>query len=126
MITPDDGRLGGELPGWEYLKAHGYDELSKEGIMIEGWPVRFMPVANPLEQAAYANAQVKDVDGVPARVVLPEHLVAVMLKVGRLKDLARVEMFLSQRAVDLESLDDILDRHGLSEKFVDYHRKLRP
>jgi hypothetical protein len=29
--------------------------------------------------------------------MLAEHLVAIMLKAGRLKDFARVEMFLSQR-----------------------------
>jgi hypothetical protein len=105
------------------LKAHGYHELRKEGIMIEGWPVQFMPVANALEHEAYENAQEKDVDGVRVRVVLPEHLVAIMLKVGRLKDLARVEMFLSQRAVDLESLEDILQRHGLSERFAEYKKR---
>lgn len=125
VITPDDDRLVIELPGWEYLKAHGYDEISKEGIMIEGWPVQFMPVANPLEREAYENAKEKEVDEVRVRVALPEHLVAIMLSVGRLKDLARIEMFLAQRAVDLESLADILDRHGLSEKFEDYKRKLR-
>src|SRR5260370_3213814 len=72
VITPNaERRLVIELPGWEYLKAHGYDELRKEGIMIEGWPVQFMPVANALEREAYVNAQEKDVEGVRVRIVLP-------------------------------------------------------
>jgi hypothetical protein len=30
-----------------YLKARGYTEIRKEGIVVEGWPVQFMPVARP-------------------------------------------------------------------------------
>ena len=57
------------------------------------------------------------------RVVLPEHLVAIMLQVGRLKDLARVDMFLSQQGVDLEALNDILKRHGLADRFAEYQKR---
>lgn len=88
--------------------------------MIEGWPVQFMPVANPLEREAYLNAQEKDVDDLRVRVVLPEHLVAIMLKVGRLKDLARVEMFLSQQEVDIDALEDVARRHELYDKWVKF------
>jgi hypothetical protein len=119
VMTPED-RLVIELPGWEYLKARGYTEIRKEGIVVEGWPVQFMPVNNPLEREAYVNAQQVDNEGVRVRVVLPEHLVAIMLKVGRLKDLARVQMFLSQKAVDLDALEDIVRRHELLDKWADF------
>jgi hypothetical protein len=110
-----------EIPGLEYLKTRGYTEWRDEGIVIEGWPVQFMPASTPLEQEAYLNAQQKDVEGVTVRVVLPEHLVAIMLKVGRRKDLARVEMFLSQRAVNIETLKNILERHGLSDRLTEFN-----
>ena len=58
----------------------------------------------------------------PTRV-LAEHLVAIMLSVGRPKDLARIEMFLSQNAVKIEALEDLIQRHGLAEKWDDYKRK---
>ena len=119
VMTPED-RLVIELPGWEYLKARGYTEIRKEGIVVEGWPVQFMPVNNALEREAYVNGQQVDYDGVSVRVVLPEHLVAIMLKVGRLKDLARVQMFLSQKAVDLDALEDVVRRHGLLDKWTDF------
>ena len=119
VLTPDD-RLVIELPGWEYLKARGYTEIRNEGIVVEGWPVQFMPVANPLEREAYLNAQNLDYDGLMVRVVLPEHLVAIMLKVGRLKDLARVEMFLTQEEVDLDGLENVVRRHGLSVKWAEF------
>ena len=122
VLTPGD-RLVIELPGWEYLKARGYTEIRKEGIVVEGWSVQFMPVANPLEREAYLNAQNLDYDGLMVRVVLPEHLVAIMLKVGRLKDLARVEMFLTQKEVDLDGLENVIRRHGLSVKWAEFKNR---
>ena len=46
-----------------------------------------------------------------------------MLSVARPKDLARVEMFLSQDAVKIDALEDLIQRHGLTEKWADYKRK---
>ena len=122
ILTPEDQTIL-EIPGLKYLKSRGYTEWRNEGIVIEGWPVQFMPAANPLEREAYENAQQRDVNGVTVRVVLPEHLVAIMLQVGRLKDLARVDMFLSQRAVDGEALNDILRRHGLLDRLAEYQKR---
>jgi len=122
VLTPED-QLVLEIPGLNYLKARGYTEWRNEGIVIEGWPVQFMPVANALEREACEKAQYHDVDAVSVRVLSPEHLVAIMLQVGRLKDLARVDMFLAQSAVDLEELSDILDRYGLSDRFAEYSKR---
>ena len=116
VLTPENQAVL-EIPGLDYLSARGYTEWRKEGIVIEGWPVQFMPVANALEREAYLNAQEKDLEGTSVRVVLSEHLVAIMLKVGRLKDLARVEMFLTQKEVDIDALEDILQRHGLMDRW---------
>jgi hypothetical protein len=119
VLTPED-RLVIELPGWEDLKARGYTEIRKEGIVVEGWPVQFMPVKNALEREAYLNAQQLVFEGVSVRVVLPEHLVAIMLNVGRRKDLARIEMFLEQKEVDIDALEDVVQRHGLFDKWVEF------
>lgn len=119
VLTPED-RLVVELPGWDYLKKHGYTEIRKEGIVVEGWPVQFMPVNNALEREAYLNAQQLDFEGVKVRVVLPEHLVAIMVKVGRGKDLARIEMFLEQEQVNLEALEDVVRRHGLYDRWAQF------
>jgi hypothetical protein len=125
VITPDsESRLVIELPGWEWLKSHGYNEISKEGIVIEGWPVQFMAATDLLEREAYLNAEEIDYEEVPVRVVLAEHLVAIMLRVGRLKDLARVDMFLSQHAVDIDTLENLVQRHGLSDKLSQFRKRL--
>jgi len=112
LVTTPEDRLIIELPGWGYLKAHG-------------WPVQFLPATTPLEREAYVNAQMLSVEEVPVRVARPEHLVAIMLKVGRQKDIARITMFLSQEAVEISALEDLINRHGLSEKWLDYKSVLK-
>ena len=123
VLTPED-RIIIELPGWEYLKARGYTKVEKEGIVVEGWPVQFLPATTLLEREAYTKAQMLSVEEVPVRVARPEHLVAIMLKVGRQKDLARIMMFLSQDAVEISALEDVINRHELSDKWLDYKNKL--
>ncbi len=112
-----------EIPGWEYLKEHGYTQIRGEAIVVEDWPVQFVPVSNALEEEAYLNGAVHDFDGEPVRVMLAEHLVAIMLKIGRLKDFVRAQMFFSQEAVDRDLLLDVINRHGLAEQWADFQTK---
>jgi hypothetical protein len=111
------------IPGWDYLKKQGYTEIRGEAIVVEGWPVQFIPVSNALEEEAYLNATTLDFEGEPVRVFLAEHLVAIMLQAGRLKDLARVQMFLSQEAVDQEILRDIITRHHLEKEWASFQNR---
>jgi hypothetical protein len=102
------------------LAKMGYTERADVGIMIDGWPVQFLPAASPLDEEALDLATELDIGiaGAPplkARCLRAEHVVATALKTGRLKDLARVEAFLSQEAVDLGALRSVLQRHGLMD-----------
>jgi len=98
----------------------GYNERSDVGYLIEGWPVQFLPVASALDEEALERAIDLDIglSGDPpltARCLRAEHIVAIAVKLGRLKDLARVQAFLDQDVVDLVVLKDILERHALLE-----------
>jgi hypothetical protein len=100
------------------LAAMGYGERTDVGVMIEGWPVQFLPAASPLDEEALEQAIEIDVapPGEPplrARCLRAEHVVAIAVRLGRLKDLARIEAFLEQHAVDLDTLRGVLERHGL-------------
>jgi hypothetical protein len=119
MMKTDASGLVTKIPGWDYLQAHGYKEIRGETVVVEDWPVQFIPVSNALEEEAFLNAATLDFEGVPVRVMLAEHLVAIMLRTGRLKDLARVEMFLSQSAVDHELVLDIVSRHKLEKQWAE-------
>ena len=99
------------------LAKMGYTERSGVGIRIEDWPVQFLPVASALDEEALANAVEVDYKRTggrfKARVLRPEYLVVTGLKVGRLKDLARIDAFLDENAVDLEPLKALLKRFEL-------------
>ncbi len=103
-------------PLYEYLSARGY-KARDEFVEIEGMPVQFLPVFNPLTEEAVAKAQKIKYARVLTFITRPEHLVAIMLDTGRAKDYLRIAMFLEQDAVNLRSLMPVLRRHGLAEKW---------
>jgi hypothetical protein len=110
------------------LAAMGYTERTDVGIDVEGWPIQFLPVASELDEEALENAIELDIDltGNPplkARCLSAEYIVATAIKVGRLKDLARVQAFLEQDVVDLSALRSILNRHGLMLNWLSFCTK---
>jgi hypothetical protein len=113
-------------PVLTYLKAKGYSEFRKEGLVIEGWPVQFLPVANELDAAALAEAdevtiEINPLEGaVKSRVLRPEHIVATALRVGRPRDRIRIAQFLDERAVDVAALRDVIERHGLRDAWLTF------
>ncbi len=105
-------------PIFSYLKDKGYLEFRKEGLVIEGWPVQFLPVASDLDAEALARAEEVEIEinasegSVKSRVLQPEHVVATALRVDRPRDRIRITQFLDEQAVDLNALCDVIDRHG--------------
>lgn len=47
-----------------YLRNRGYTEFENEGIVIEGWPVQFLPVANDLDAEGLKQAVEVEVESV--------------------------------------------------------------
>ena len=92
------------------------DEYERECVNIGGTPVQFLPVYNPLLVEALENARNINYDGIPTKVLGPEHLAAICVQTGRMKDKLRVQMFLEWESFDKGRFMDILSRHGLSGK----------
>lgn len=103
-------------PLYEYLSGLGYKGQG-EAIDIEGWPVQFLPIFNPLLEEAVEQAKEIRFQRTKTRVMQAEHLVAMMLQTGRLKDHARIAQFMEHEVVDHGRLADILARHGLIKKW---------
>jgi hypothetical protein len=106
----------------------GYTERTDLGYMIEDWPVQFIPVASALDEEALEQAIELDMDltSVPplrARCLRAEHVVAIAVKLGRLKDLARVQAFVDEGAVDFAALRDVLERHKLMDDWLSFCAK---
>lgn len=106
-------------PIFAYLRKLGYTEFRKDGIVIEGWPVQFLPVASDLDAESLAQAveiEIEVGNGAPpikVRTLRAEHVVATALMIDRPKDRVRISQFLVENAVDLAALRDVLDRHNL-------------
>jgi len=113
-----DPRVGLDIlaPLYSYLSSLGY-KGQREAIDIEGWPVQFLPVFNPLLEEAVEQAKEVRFQRTKTRVMRAEHLVAIMLQTGRLKDHARIAQFMEHEVVDHGQLSDILARHGLVKKW---------
>jgi hypothetical protein len=110
------------------LAEMGYTERTDLGYMIDGWPVQFLPVASELDEEALDRAVELDLDPtrdppLKARCLRAEHLVAIAVKLGRLKDLACVQAFLEQEAVDVMALRGVLERHNLIDAWLSFCAK---
>lgn len=110
-------------PIYEYLRGKGYSEFKEEGILIEGWPVQFLPASDALDVEGLGQAVEVEIlmdagkPPIKVRTLRAEHVVATALKVSRPKDRIRINQFLEEKAVDLDALQKVLDRHNLKQKW---------
>ncbi len=108
-------------PVYEYLAKLGY-ATEGESVNIEGWPVQFLPVYNPLIEEAMEKAIEVKFGEIPTRVFSAEYLAAIMLETGRPKDHARLTQFFEFDAVNKSVLEDIVKRFGLQREWEDFQR----
>jgi hypothetical protein len=102
-------------PIYEFARSRAYAEQA-EALVIEGFPVQFIPAYNDLVREAVADPATLSYRGVKAQVVKAEYLAAIALQTGRAKDRERVVRLLDCGAMDRVVLDGILRRHGLEEQ----------
>ena len=119
VLFIDETLLDPISPIYKRLKELGYepDPNQSECVNIEGVPVQFLPVYNVLLNDAMRNARSFDYEDVPTKVLSAEHLAAICVQTGRIKDKIRVEMFLRSRQFDKEMFLSILDKYQLRERF---------
>ena len=121
VLFAEDGGLAPLRPLYGALEKMGYrpDETFGECVDIAGTPVQFLPVYNALLAEAMEMARDLEYDGVPVRVVDPEHLAAISVQTGRGKDRLRVQMFREWDGFDEERFRSILKTHGLTTEAHD-------
>ncbi|MGC3991946.1 MAG: hypothetical protein QM796_20100 [Chthoniobacteraceae bacterium] len=108
-------------PIYDFLKTRGH-VADGEAIMVHGWPVQFLPAESALLHEAVEEARTIDFEGVPARVMLAEHLMAIALQTARSKDFARLIAFVEGKVADRTKLNEILSRHHLLEAWNRFER----
>lgn len=102
-------------PIYEFAHSRAYAEQA-EALLIEGFPVQFIPAYNALVREAVTRATTLKYRHTEAKVVKAEYLTAIALQTGRAKDRERVVRLLEEAAIDRAVLDKILEEHGLAEK----------
>lgn len=107
---------------YDYLRPLGYAARGAH-ILIEGWEVQFLPAPDDLYEEALDEAIETQLDDVPTRVMTAEHLMAIALKTGRRKDLARIEQFVADGVYDPGRLEKILRKHHLEERWKAFNRE---
>jgi hypothetical protein len=122
LPTPAGSPFLSLAPLYEYLQARGA-AVESEHVKVGGWPVQFLPPSNALEEEAIAESIATTVEGVPTWVMSAEHLVAVALGTGRLKDHYRISQFIEQGKLDRLKLRAILERHGLAARWQQFERR---
>src|SRR3984893_15322127 len=113
IFVTKDKTLSAGIPAiYSHLQSKGW-RVEREHLLIKDFPVQFL-AASGLTEEAVRKAKRIEYDGVPAKVFSPESIIAIGERVGRHKDLARIEQLLTQAKVDGALLDDILRRHNLT------------
>lgn len=117
VVLKQAGLLISLTPIFSALSERGYDEFEDGGIIIEGIPVQFLPVATSLQTETYEQARTEFIRGVPCHIPTLEHLMAIMLDIGRPKDQLRLLMCLESPTFNFQAFIPILKRHQLEEKW---------
>ena len=116
-LIPNSGLLIDMGPLYKSLEDKGYLPNKEEQIVIEGIPVQFIVTPPGLEEEALEMAVETEFSEVKSRVFTYEHLLAIMVKTGRPKDIARIETCLETTQPDRAILEEILLRYNLLEKW---------
>lgn len=103
---------------YEWARGRGFP-VDAEHILVHGVPVQFLPAHNALAEAAVTTARTLDYDGVPVRVIDPEHLVALALQAGGHKRRERAWQMLDVGVVDRQRLRTLLSAHGIMMEIDD-------
>lgn len=91
--------------------------------MIGEIPVRFIPSSTALEKEAVKDTISVKYENIEIKIMKPEYLIAIFLKVFRAKDRDKLIKLLDQARIDKTLLSDILQRYGLDKKFDEFVRK---
>ena len=116
VLPQTGGHLLSLTPIYEALRARGCAE-ENECVVIDNVPVQFLPAYNALVEEALNQAQEIAYEGLAARVLRSEYLIAIALQTGRSKDRERVRIFREQAQLDLAYLLEVLQRHNLEGKW---------
>lgn len=113
-----EGGLVSLQPIYSYLEKLGYHSVEEGiGILIEDWPVQFIPVAETVQEEAVMQARQVTHGNTPTLIFGANYLAAELLRSGRPKDHSRVIDLIRSRQVDMGLFRDLVHRHDLVDEW---------
>ena len=102
-------------PIYRWASERGY-QAEHEHVVIEGFPVQFLPSFGALADEAIRTAADKQYQGVPLRVVRPEYLIALYLvpSARTMKRRERAAALRESADIDSDLLDELMRRFNLT------------
>lgn len=116
---PGEGPLIDPSPLFGELRRRGFVFGEEDRVLIAGVPVQFIPAEPGLMEEALRAAVGVRIEDVPTKILALEYLMANMLRLHRAKDRAKLALIAESHpnAYNDGVLKDILDRHGLMERW---------
>ena len=105
-------------PVYRWAQSRGFT-VDAEHVMVHGVPVQILPAYNALVTEAIQTARVHEYQGVPVRVVDPEHLIALALQAGGARRRERAWLLLQAGVADRLHLRALLAAHGIDAEIPD-------
>ena len=114
LLPPAAGPIVSLEPLYTWASRHGH-AVQQEHIIMGGIPVQIIPAHNALSVEAVHEAATLEIEGLPFRVIRPEHLIALYLEPSARtrKRLERVATLLEESDIDRTRLDALLKKYGL-------------
>lgn len=122
FIPPEKEKIILLTPFYDFLLKKGY-KTYKEYIMIGDTPIQFIPATADLEKEAVENTIEVKYRNMSVKILRPEYLIAIFLKVYRPKDREKLIKLLEQTKINKTFLSNILKKHKLDKKFDDFMEK---
>ncbi|MEW5692733.1 MAG: hypothetical protein AB1765_05505 [Candidatus Hydrogenedentota bacterium] len=109
-------------PFYDFLLKKGYKTF-KEYIMIGNTPIQFIPASTDLEKEAIENANTVKYKNIEVKILKPEYLIAIFLKVYRPKDRDKLIKLLDQTHINKTLLLNILKTFKLNKRYDEFIKK---
>jgi hypothetical protein len=101
---------------YAWARKHAFNP-DRAHILIHSVPVWFLSSNDGVEFEAVQQARTFDYQGVPVRVIRPEHLVVLYVLAGGVGRRERTSLLLEAGAVDRQKLREVLERHQLTAQW---------
>ena len=118
LPSMDQSELLALAPIYRWAESRGFT-VDAEHLIVHGVPVQILPAYNALVTEAIQTARVHEYQGVPVRVVDPEHLIALAVQAGGARRRERAWLLLQAGVADRLRLRALLAAHGIDAEIPD-------